>query len=110
MYQIIKSIKGFFTNTIYVDKKDLEINTQQYKKVVFSVVKTKDKKDWFELLHLFFLKNRFNNEQEMLMFLDEHKINKDEFEKNIDSFMIFHSKCNERYSNFLLAEIKHMKF
>ena len=102
MNKILKTIFELFNNTIVVEKKDLEIDIKKYKRVVFTV---KPKKEWFKTLHLYWLKNTFKDEKELVSFLDEHKINKNEFENNYELFKQFHLECKERYSDFLLSEI-----
>jgi len=80
-------------------------NINKYKTDILSSIEVK--KEWFKDLHIHFLKSdikkelAFKDEQELLTFLNNHKIEKKEFEIYKDDFISFNTKCKILYSDFL---------
>ncbi len=104
-YKSIKKIIEFCTNTIIVEKEDLEIDIEKYKQIVFIY---KPKKKWFEDLHISFLQGAIKNEEELLLVLKKLGITEKEFDDNYDLFKKFRFDCMERYNGFLCFEAKHL--
>lgn len=83
-------------------------NTNKYKTDILSSIEAK--KEWFKDLYIHFMKSdlkkelAFKDEQELLTFLDNNKIDKKEFELYKDDFIAYSIKCKMICPNFLIDE------